>query len=419
MRIRVIALVAVFHVLPVFADPGPPPRDRCSVTIVRAPERVRREVEKWVSAEPRCTRSLELRVVPTEGGLYLIARDDRGLIRERIVPDAQSVGVLVASWVADDAPFQPATPRPAPERPATPPVPVDAPAAEDGEDGEDAEDGDDGEARPTPAPIPAPAPTAAPAPRAAPRPMPAPPWEAPAPIPAPRAAPTPAPRAAPTPAPTPEVAPPAPPAPCPVVMPPPSPPGAIAPRPRAAIIIERPVRDDDAARAKASRSARWLTVGGAFNMGDAEGRGVRAEIDVIGRGRWTMGLAVAATEHRSDLGDSSTTQAGLLLARALPLRRWELRGQLSAGIAVTGDSTMDYGYYPAVVERQIRPFAEASLLVSRKLGERWAISAGPVLNLDIEKKAIYHYDYPYDPYYETNAARVLTVQMFAGLRRRL
>ena len=84
----------------------------CDVDIARAPDDVRQTIETWVQAEPRCATPLEVRVVPTEGGYYLFARDPAGRVRERIVPDAQSAGVLVASWVADDA--APGTPVPAP-----------------------------------------------------------------------------------------------------------------------------------------------------------------------------------------------------------------------------------------------------------------------------------------------------------------
>jgi hypothetical protein len=78
----------------------------CSVEIPRAPDDVRIEIETWVRAEPRCSVELEIRVVPTEGGYYLLARDRQGRVRERIVPNAQSAGVLVASWVADDSVIQ-------------------------------------------------------------------------------------------------------------------------------------------------------------------------------------------------------------------------------------------------------------------------------------------------------------------------
>jgi hypothetical protein len=81
----------------------PMPRPHCGVTILRAPDDVRSVIEQWVQAEPSCTTKLEIRVVPTEGGYYLLARDEHGRLRERLVPDAQSAGVLVASWVAADA----------------------------------------------------------------------------------------------------------------------------------------------------------------------------------------------------------------------------------------------------------------------------------------------------------------------------
>src|SRR5690606_33438513 len=84
----------------------------CPVTIVRAPDDVREVVEQAVRAEPACTTALALRVVPTAGGLYVLARDEHGRVRERVVPHAQAAGVLVASWVADDAAATPPAPGP-------------------------------------------------------------------------------------------------------------------------------------------------------------------------------------------------------------------------------------------------------------------------------------------------------------------
>jgi len=97
-----VALAALFVARPVVAQPVTSPA-HCEVTIARAPEDVREVIEAWVRAEPRCTTTLEVRVVPSDGGLYLFARDGNGRVRERVVPDAQSVGVLIASWIADDA----------------------------------------------------------------------------------------------------------------------------------------------------------------------------------------------------------------------------------------------------------------------------------------------------------------------------
>ena len=130
-----LTLAASASAQPVTAPAG------CDVKIIRAPDDVRAVIESWVKAEPRCAVRLEVRVVPTQGGgLYLLVRDEHGRERERVVPDAQSAGVLVASWAADDSiiPDAPAGPAPAaafgPELP-----PVAEPAAEP--------------APPTPAPV--------------------------------------------------------------------------------------------------------------------------------------------------------------------------------------------------------------------------------------------------------------------------
>ena len=138
---HVVALVVFLAASSAAAQPGaappaaPPNQGTCQVNIARAPENVRGVVESWVQAEPRCTINLEVRIVPTEGGLYLLARDEYGRVRERVVPDAQSAGVLIASWVAADShenhtPFDVRQPPPA--APAVAPVP---PAAVLGSEG--------------------------------------------------------------------------------------------------------------------------------------------------------------------------------------------------------------------------------------------------------------------------------------------
>ncbi len=104
----------------IWSQPRPQMRaETCGVTFVRAPDDVRYAIERYLRDEPRCTSSLDLRVVPTEGGYYLLAQRPDGRIHERLVPDLQSAGVLVASWVADDwtAPPQDYEPTPAPSAP--------------------------------------------------------------------------------------------------------------------------------------------------------------------------------------------------------------------------------------------------------------------------------------------------------------
>lgn len=107
----------------IWNQPRPDMRaEMCGVTFVRAPDDVRYAIERYLREEPRCTSSVELRVVPTEGGYYLLAQRPDGRIHERLVPDLQSAGVLVASWVADDWTAPAAsitTPAPTPNAQAT------------------------------------------------------------------------------------------------------------------------------------------------------------------------------------------------------------------------------------------------------------------------------------------------------------
>jgi len=94
-----------------------PEPEACKVVVALAPPAVRAEIEAWVRAEPRCECELEVRVVPTRDGYYLSARDNRGRVRERVVPDAQSAAVLVVSWMADDS-LGPNFPTPVEREPA-------------------------------------------------------------------------------------------------------------------------------------------------------------------------------------------------------------------------------------------------------------------------------------------------------------
>ncbi len=100
IRLLPLALLVALVIPGATASARPVP---CEITIPHAPDDVRAEIETWVRAEQRCATSLEVRVVPTEGGFYLFARDGRGFTRQRIVPDARTAAALVASWMADDS----------------------------------------------------------------------------------------------------------------------------------------------------------------------------------------------------------------------------------------------------------------------------------------------------------------------------
>jgi len=101
MRVLLVAVLGVAS--PAAAQPVSH-ANGCIVTITRAPDDVRATIDAWVEAEPRCETALDVKVVPTVDGLYLIARSPDGKVRERIVPDVQSAAVLVASWAAESNP---------------------------------------------------------------------------------------------------------------------------------------------------------------------------------------------------------------------------------------------------------------------------------------------------------------------------
>jgi len=127
-----ITVIGVLAATPVAAQPSA--TADCHVIIARAPDDVRAAIDQWVERETSCGVTVDVRAVPTEGGYYLIARDEDGRVHERIVPDAASAGVLVASWVANWEPVPPPEPESesAPESelglgPVPEPEPVAAP----------------------------------------------------------------------------------------------------------------------------------------------------------------------------------------------------------------------------------------------------------------------------------------------------
>jgi hypothetical protein len=115
----------------VVAAAAPALADPCTVDMVRVPDDVRPVIEKWVAAEPSCRIHLAVRVLATDGGYYVLATDPAGGVRERLVPDATTAAVLIASWVADDGgTTATATPSPTPTpTPAPTPAPTPMPDA--------------------------------------------------------------------------------------------------------------------------------------------------------------------------------------------------------------------------------------------------------------------------------------------------
>jgi len=107
---RLIIIGVLLGSVPASAQPvmptppaGEPPAP-CQVTLrlARVPTEVQAVVDTWVHTEPSCTTALDVSMEPIDGGYLVNARDARGTLRVRFVPDAQTAGVLIASWSADD-----------------------------------------------------------------------------------------------------------------------------------------------------------------------------------------------------------------------------------------------------------------------------------------------------------------------------
>jgi hypothetical protein len=322
---RAVMLLAVLAAIasprPALADPQPP---ACQVTFARAPEDVQKVIESWVRAEPRCVTTLELRVIPTDGGYYLMARDADGRTHERLVPDAQSAGVLVASWMADDS-----VPPPIVEAPATPPPPAENVSN-------------------------APGATAA-------------------------------------------------------VAPPNAPPVALgAPT---AVLKTAPARPG---------VGRWLTLG---LLGGSRGGGLRGELDVVTRGRWSLSAVLAGSTWDVDLYsftgyglvEATDLRALATIARTITRGKWSLR--LAGGAGLVHTSVSGYLNTESLHASGVFGTAEASALVARRLGNRWALTTGAVLTWYAQEYNVMSTDPFTEP--DTTAQRSADVMYVLGVRRRM
>ena len=256
-----------------------PEAEVCKVTIALAPDDVRAEIESWVRAEPRCERELVVRVMPTDEGLYLTATDQRGHVRERVVPDAQSAAVLVVSWMADDSIGPTPTVRADVE-----PVPVEAP-------------------------------------------------------------------------------------------------GMRAP-------VE--VRDDELpdgmqfgglrGRARDDEARRWLTFGALAG----DGGGARAQIDLLARGRWSLGLA-GSWRHEERRGpDAEHSTARVVFGATQVFGRVAVRAQVGIGLernAQVGDHMESGGSDELMCAPEIAPTVELGVYARVRVRGAWGVIGGPVLEL--------------------------------------
>jgi hypothetical protein len=99
-RTVILALVVVAGAVPAGADPAPPVP--CGVQVRRAPPDLGEAIRLRLAQLSACDVRLDVWIVRAEDGLYVIARDELGRVRERIVPDAEVAAALIASWVEID-----------------------------------------------------------------------------------------------------------------------------------------------------------------------------------------------------------------------------------------------------------------------------------------------------------------------------
>ncbi len=140
--------------------------------------------------------------------------------------------------------------------------------------------------------------------------------------------------------------------------------------------------------------AKWLAIG---VTGGEGGPGVRASLDLLGRGPFTIGIAANASApegHHHGGGDGSAS-AVAYLAYTRSIGRLDVRAQIGFGISTNaggghdtdrGDTiarTVGGTETPATNGREhpeIAPRAEAALLVALPLTKRLGLVAGPILS---------------------------------------
>jgi hypothetical protein len=329
---NLILLASLTAATPAAAQPITSPAS-CKVTISRAPEDVRAVVEEWVTAEPRCASSVDVRIIPTEGGLYILAQDDRGGVRERIVPDAQSAGVLIASWIADDT------------------FPPDKTVVF-----------------------------------------------------------------------VPELVPPA-----------TSTRAETTASPSSALVDRAP------SPRTPGKLPKWVSVGLMFDIGPDRGGGFRAEVDVKSWIDWSAGIALSRSFSSKETGEfggytaedftwvtATDTKAVGYLGRTLCAGRWQLRGQLGAGVVWTQAAAyiQRRAVYSPVggatytgEDSKLSPTAEAALLASVRLGH-WALHVGPVFTAYAQTLRATELS-SWEPMTETIDRHAIETLLWTGLRHSL
>lgn len=147
-----------------------------------------------------------------------------------------------------------------------------------------------------------------------------------------------------------------------------------------------------------AKSAAWLA------LGVTSDRGVRASLDLIVRGRFSLGIAATASGGEHHGHDGGERGAVAYLAYTTKLGRLDVRAQLGFGVGTSGGGHDNVGGRDGGAiartttvtdpapdgdrqKRRFAPRAEAALLVGLPLTKHLGLFGGPVISATRDREA--------------------------------
>ncbi|MBV8759864.1 MAG: hypothetical protein JO257_21420 [Deltaproteobacteria bacterium] len=123
---------------------------------------------------------------------------------------------------------------------------------------------------------------------------------------------------------------------------------------------------------------RWLS----FGASAGTAFGLHGQLDLFSRGAWTLGVAgdLREADDRMHRGGDVAGGATAFLAYTQRVGPIDLRAQLGIGAAMRGGDPMS--------RSGVEPTAQAGLFVRAHLGDDWGVLAGPLVDADLDSRAI-------------------------------
>lgn len=130
-------------------------------------------------------------------------------------------------------------------------------------------------------------------------------------------------------------------------------------------------------RAAEPESRRWLTFGALAG----DGAGARAQIDVLSRGRWSLGLVGSFHRDERRGADDERSAARVVFGATQSFGRFAVRAQVGVGIernAQVGDR-METGGSELMRGPEVSPTVELGVFARVRVHGAWGVVGGPVL----------------------------------------